>query len=378
MKKSIIIASIVAVVGFGIYQKVYVPKHTFKITQTQTANMPVVVNGVGNVGAKDIYKVGTIYGGKVLDFTVNEGEFIKKGTVVAHIDSVDLKDKIVEAKATVAKLKNDINSLTLDRDSAIATSIYQDEILAKNKKLYKKGAISQLDFEKYNTNAITSHLKVKSLSEKIKSLQNQKIQIESSLAGLVQRYKRYTIVSPIDGYITKKLVAPYQIAMPNQALIEVVNPKDIWIKTYIDTRISGDVKIGDKATIKLRSSEKLYSAKVVNIKPVNNSVTNEREIDVAFDNLPIPFYLEEQAIVNINIKVLKDIIKVPTNTITVYNEKSGVWIEKDNEVQFHPIKIVAHKGKFSATKDLSSNENIVIPNPKNKALFNGMNINIKK
>ena len=377
MKRSLITAAIVVALGLGIYQKVYIPKHTFKTTQLQTGNMAVKVNGVGNVSSKDIYKIGSIYGGKVLSFTINEGEFIKKGTTIATVDSVDLKDKIDELDATIKKLDNDIKSLQIDKKSAIATAAYQNEILKKNNKLYIKGAISQLDFEKFKTNSLTAQLKVESLKAKIASLSDQQSQVKASLNGLKERLKRYTIVSPIDGYVTKKIVSNYQIIMPNQVLLEIVNPHDVWIATHIDTRISGEVKVGDSATIKLRSSDKLYKGIVANIKPVNNSVTNEREIDVKFVNLPIPFYLEEQAIVDIDIKILRDIKKVPNSALTIYDEKNGVWILKDKKVVFKPIKILAHSNKYSATKDLTGNETLVIPNPKNKALADGMKIYTK-
>ena len=91
MKKYIITIAIIALIGFGIYKKVYIPKHTYETITAVKSDMDVRVNGVGNVGAKDIYKIGSIYGGKVFDLTVNEGDFIKQGTVMATIDSIDLK-----------------------------------------------------------------------------------------------------------------------------------------------------------------------------------------------------------------------------------------------------------------------------------------------
>jgi len=377
MKKTIAIATVLVILGFGAYNKVYIPKHTFSTITIPNGQMDVKVNGVGNVGAKDIYKIGSIYGGKVINLNVNEGDFIKKGTVIAYIDSVDLKDKIAELIASINKLNNDISSLQIDKQSAYATSLYQNEILNKNRSLYKKNAISQLDYEKFKVNAKTSQLKVKSINAKILSLVNQQKQINASLNGLKEKLSRYTIVSPVSGYITKKAISNFQIIMPNQTLIEIVNPKDVWVQTHIDTRISGNVKEGDSAIIKLRSSDTLYKGIVSNIKPINNSVTNEREIDVSFENLPIPFYLEEQAIVDINIKILKNIKKVPSNVITIYKEQTGIWIEKNKKVTFKPIKILANDGKYSATNDITTTDNIVVPNPKNKPLTNGMKINIK-
>jgi hypothetical protein len=166
--------------------------------------------------------------------------------------------------------------------------------------------------------------------------------------------------------------------MPNQTLLEIVNPKDVWVATHIDTRISHDVKIGTKATIKLRSDDtKEYLGTVVNIRPYNNNITYEREIDVAFDNLPIPFYLEEQATVVIQTKTLDNIVKIPNKAFTLYNEKQGIWLLKGDKVQFKQINALAYSDKFVATQDITVNMRIVMPDPKKKPLSNGMKIYIK-
>jgi RND family efflux transporter MFP subunit len=374
MKKYLIYLAIIVGLGFVLYQKIFIPKHTFKTISLTKGDMGTKVNGIGNVDTRDIYKIGSVYGGKVLGFDIKEGSFVEKGTTIATIDSVDLKDKIDELKANIDKLNSDIKSLQTDKQSAISTSKYQKEIYKKYQQLYKKRAISQLDFQKYTTNNEVAKLKVESLNSKVYSLISQKEQLKANLNGLNERLKRYSIVAPVSGYITKKIVSNFQIIMPNQTLLEIINPKDIWVATHIETRISDKVKVGSKAIIQLRSSDKKYNATVVNIKPYNNNITYEREIDVAFDNLPIPFYMQEQAIVDIKIEKLKDIIKIPNNALSIYEKEEGIWILDDKKVKFKTINILARGDKAVATKDLTGDETIVIPNPKNKPLTNGMQI----
>lgn len=369
-----IYATIIVVVGFGIYKKIYIPKHTFETTSATVGDMIVSVNGVGNVGAKDIYRIGSIYGGKVLSFEIDEGDFIKEGDLIAQIDSVDLKDKIAEQEANIKKLENDSKSLKLDKESANIQYAYQGYIFKKNNQLFQKRSISELDFKKYATNMDTAKLTVGAIASKIASLNSQMAQINANINGLRQRLDRYTILAPKEGYIVKKLISNYQIINPNQTLIEIVNPKDVWVETHIDTRISGEVKIGNFATIRLRSSDKEYKGIVTNIKPINNDVTNEREIDVSFENLPIPFYLAEQAIVDIKIHELKGITRVPLKALDIQNEKSGVWVVKEGMASFKPLQILAYGDKYAATKEIGEGEILIIADPKKKTLENGMKI----
>jgi len=373
-KKYLIYLVIIGIIGFGFYKKVYIPKHTFKTIHASSGDMAVKVNGVGNIGAKEIYKIGSIYGGKVSLFTINEGNFIKKGDLVAKIDSIDLSNKIFEQEANIKKLQSDIKALRIDKKSAIAIYDYHEGIFKKNEALFKRNVITEHDFQKLKTDRDVAKFSINSLSLKIDSFYSQIAQIDENTKGLKERLARYTILAPIDGYVTKKLIANFAIINANQTLIEIVQPKDVWVETHIDTRISGNVKVGDLAMIKLRSSNIEYKGKVTNINPVNNSVTNEREIDVSFDKLPIPFYLEEQAIVDIKIKQLKNIIKVPTSALTFYKQKDGVWIVKDGIVKFKALKILAYNDKSAATKELTTSDTLVISDPRKQSLSNGMKI----
>jgi RND family efflux transporter MFP subunit len=378
MKKYLIYITILILLGFGFYQKIYIPKHTFQIAKITKGNMNVKVNGVGNVGSENIYKIGSIYGGKVLNLSVNERDFITIGDLIATIDEIDLKDKIKEQKANIKKLQNDIKSLHVDKKMAIILYKYQNEIYTKNQKLYKKKSIAELDFKKLETNKEVAKLEISTITAKIDSLYNQREQQNANVDGLQKRLSRYTIYSPVDGYITKKLISNFQIINPNQNIIEIVNPKDVWIETHIDTRKSGQVAIGNKATIQLRSSPVKVQGKVVNIKPINNSVTNEREVDIAFDKLPIPFYMDEQATIVISTDTLSNIIKIPLETLSIFQEKTGVWIMNNKIINFKPLKILAYGDKFAATKELTGDEQIAIPNQKKKTFTNGMKIIIEK
>jgi hypothetical protein len=89
----------------------------------------------------------------------------------------------------------------------------------------------------------------------------------------------------------------------------------------------------------------------------------------------MPFYLEEQALVIINTKDLKNVTKVPVEALSFYDKKDGVWIlNSNNTVTFKPISILSTKDNFIATKDLKNNQILIVQNPKNKSLSNGMKI----
>ncbi|MEA3418556.1 MAG: biotin/lipoyl-binding protein, partial [Campylobacterota bacterium] len=166
-KKYLIYLAIIGIIGFSFYYKVYIPKHTFKTINASIGDMTVKVNGVGNIGAKEIYEIGSIYGGKVLSFNINEGDFIQKGDLVAKIDSIDLSHKILEQEANIEKLQSDIKALNIDKQGALALYHYHEGIFKKNEVLFKKGVIPEHNFIKLKTDRDVAKFSVSSLSLKI-------------------------------------------------------------------------------------------------------------------------------------------------------------------------------------------------------------------
>ena len=369
MKKYILSLIFISLIGFLFYKKVYIPKHTFKTITPKIENVTIKVNGIGNISSENSYKISAIYGGKVSDFNLSIGDFVKKGEIIAVIDSVDLKDKIKEIKSNIEVIKATILSLEIDKKSAYKEYLYQEELLKKNQKLYQKRAISELDYKKYLTNTDVAKLKVDSLEKKIVSLKNQILQLKSSLSGVEERLKRYKITSPIAGYVIKKFISNYDVVSNNQPLVEIVSPKEIWIDAFVDTRISSKIKKGQLTFIQLRSGEKLRGY-VYKISPINNPITNEREIFIK-PNKPI-LHINEQAVINIKIKTLKNVTTIPAKAVVFYNQKEGVWILKNKKAKFLPLKIIAHSGNKVVIQQ--QNIKIILPNPKKKPLSEGMKI----
>lgn len=358
MKKYLISVGIILVIGFVFYQKVFIPKHTFLVITPKLGDVNISIKGIGEITSETIYKIGTLYGGEIHEFTLKEGQLVHKDDLIAVVDSVDLSNKIDELKSLISKLNN-------DKKSAIVAYKYQLEIFKKNSILYKKHNISSLEFEKLKTNKDLAKLKIDSLQSSIS-------QTKHNIKGLEKKLSRYTIKSPISGYIIKKYISNYSIVTPNQPLVEIVDPSDVWVSAYIDTRISQEIKIGSRAQIKLRSSSKLYSGVVKNIKPINNNVTYEREVNIAFDKLPIPFYLNEQATVQIYTNRLKNTIQVPLKVVDIQKDKSGVWILKDTKALFVPTQVLAIFGQYVALKGINEDDKIIVPKVGNKQLKNGL------
>ena len=375
--KYIIIIILAIVGGFLFYKNVYIVKTTYKTLSPKVANLDIKVFGIGNVSAKDIYSITAQTGGKIISILTDEGQWVKKGDLLITIDPVDIPELVEEMLISVEKTKSELKALIKESESLNAQKELALITYKRYEKLVKQSFVSRSEFDKAKTdlNALTAQLEatlVRIESSKIEVQRTQK-----NADSLKTKLSRFQIYAPVDGYVISKSAEVAQNVASSTTILKIVDPKTLWIKAYIDEKISGDIKVGQKAEITLRSqSNKQFTGSVKRIVAQSDAVTQEREINVAFDELPIPFYINEQARVTINVKTISNAITIPLNTLKVEDGKEGVWTLIDNKAYFKELNIQA-KGDNEAAiiSGIKTEDIIIIPDSSKKALSEGMRIN---
>lgn len=372
-----IIIAILVIVGIVLfYKNVYIVKTTYKTLSPKVANLDIKVFGIGNVSAKDIYSITAQTGGKIISILTDEGQWVKKGDLLITIDPVDMPELVQEMLISVEKTKSELKALIKESESLNAQKELALITYKRYEKLVKQSFVSKSEFDKAKTdlNALTAQLEatlVRIESSKIEVQRTQK-----NADSLKTKLSRFQIYAPVDGYVISKSAEVAQNVASSTTILKIVDPKTLWIKAYIDEKISGDIKVGQKAEITLRSqSNKQFTGSVKRIVAQSDAVTQEREINVAFDELPIPFYINEQARVTINAKTISNAITIPLNTLKVEDGKEGVWTLIDNKAYFKELNIQAKGDNEAAiTSGIKTEDIIIIPDSSKKALSEGMRI----
>ena len=120
MKKTtnyLIAVAVVLAAGGLFYFKVYLPKTTFETVKAERKSMDDTVFGIGQVDAKNIYPLGAQTGGKILEILVDEGDWVKKGDLIASIDPVDMPQLLDEAKISGKKARLEVEASLKELES---------------------------------------------------------------------------------------------------------------------------------------------------------------------------------------------------------------------------------------------------------------------
>ncbi|HEY4798300.1 MAG TPA: efflux RND transporter periplasmic adaptor subunit, partial [Bacteroidia bacterium] len=181
MKKTITWIAVLIVLGASGYY--YYTKNRSTATSWRTSlvekgNIDIVVTATGSLNALTTVQVGTQVSGTVSKLYADFNSVVKKGQVIALIDTVFLSAAREDAAAAYDKATLQLNQMKLEFE--------------RTKKLFDGGAVAQADFDLAKTNFTTAQSLLKSAQSQL------------NRATINLRYA--TIVAPISGTVISRNV----------------------------------------------------------------------------------------------------------------------------------------------------------------------------
>lgn len=153
---------------------------------------------------------------------VNEGDFVKKGTLLARLDNE-------EYKLDIEKAKNELNNAYVKYGRAKS---YFERI----SKLHKAGGISYNDWENAETDLKSNSNTIKILTDSLKLAKNKE--------------KFSNIYAPADGYVIKTFKDNGQYVQAGEKTILFQGKGGLEARTFVSQNYINSIKIGDEILLK--------------------------------------------------------------------------------------------------------------------------------
>lgn len=349
--------------GFAWVVLTHGPLAPVKVTieKIQTGTLSAEVFGVGIVEARHSFTVSPLMTGRISRILVDQGDKVKAGQVVAELDPVDLNEKLNSSRLAAERTTSSIKIAEAQLAQAKSQNKTTTYSYKRYRELHAQGFISQemLDTKLNEKTAALANLDVATAA--LAAAQHDQSRAQSDASGINKLREQTRLVSPISGMITSKLAEQGAIIVPGQAVIQVIAPDDLWIRTRIDQKQAGRIIAGQIAAIVLRSHPKTsVSGRVERVDLISDVVTEERIVNVAAPGLNAS--LGEQAEVTIKLPSLENTHSLPTAAVKYINQQDGVWVLQNNHARFKPVRtgISTPDGRTQILNGISDSDQVIV------------------
>ena len=306
--------------------------------------------GIGTVEARYTYKIGPTFAGRLQRLDVQVGDRVNGGQVLGEMDPVDLDDRVRSQESAFKRVE------AVLREAKVRQTYAQTQ-LHRYQQLFA----------------------VRSTSEEIVATKRQELQIadaaysaahedlartRSDLAALVARRANLRLIAPFDGVVAVRDADPGTTIVAGQAVVEVLDPKSLWINTRFDQISASGLAAALPAHIVLRSRiGQALSGRVLRVEPKADAVTEEMLAKVIFETQPEPLPpVGELAEVTVDLPALPAVPVIPNAAVRREGDKMGVWQIVDGNLHFTPVKLGANDldGRVQIREGLKNGDQVVV------------------
>jgi len=227
--------------------------------------------------SSDVVSVSPKIMGRISKLYVEEGDSVKKGQLIAELDSTDIlaqKKQVVSGKAQTetnkvqaeAKYKYDQTNIKVLQISVERAK----EDFERSKTQYAGGVTTKEQFDHMKKSLETAQATFEAAQSQLlvsKSMINSaETAIEGSKAqiGVVNTQLNNTrLYAPVDGIVAKRWLLPGDITQPGQSIYTINNNSKFWVTVYLEETNVTSLKIGQKAIFSLDTyPDVVFSGKI--------------------------------------------------------------------------------------------------------------------
>ena len=361
-KRTIVVASVatVAIAAAGAAYSFWraVPVTTAEAVQGRVA---LRVTGPGTVQARVPVTLSSRITATVARIDADVGDTVKRGQLLAVLDDRDLA-----ARRAVAGGQQEILARNLSAAQATVAKAQADLELAQSKyrrdsELQRSGFLSQgsLDASAAGQQSALASLDNARAVLAAREAEAQTLVHEVRYSDTVLSFTRIT--APSDGVVILRQAEMGATVVPGSPIFRLADPATLWIATRVDESVVGRVKVGQPASVRLRTGE-THAGKVARIARQSDAATRELEVNVMFDAPPERFAIDQEAEVTIFAGEDTGTV-VPLAALVRDREgRQGVLVVSGARTSFRPVDTAsADAQQVIVSKGLASGERVVAP-----------------
>jgi HlyD family secretion protein len=303
--------------GFGGFGGPRLPM-SVETAPVKRADMSAQIQVVGNlIGAATVEATPKV-GGRLADVFVRMGDSVSKGQRLAKIEDDELQEQIKQAKASY-----EVASATIrqrDADLRLAQTN-----LDRTRNLFERQLIPKQTYD--DTDA-----RYAAALAQLDLAKAQFAQTEARLDELKINLANTTILSPVSGFVGKRMLDPGAWVTPNSVFLSLVDIRVVRMVANVVEKDLRRIRQGLPAAVEVDAfpGEK-FTGSVAHVAPILDPATRTAQIEVEIQNPQFRLKPGMYAKVNFTVEHREQALVVPTAALVDVGGNRGVFLPNKGE-----------------------------------------------
>jgi HlyD family secretion protein len=309
-------------------------------TTVQRGTVANEVMGTGTLEARVSAVISPRVGGLLTSVLVDQGDRVQRGQLLATLYDGDLREQVRIGEADVTVARAAIEQVAAQKTAAAAAAVEASASHDRARQLVANSLVSRDEFDKAlrQRDVTGADLQRARVTEVVAARQVQRARAATGYAR--ERLADTRIVAPFDGLVVKRVRDPGNVAMPGDAILQLVSTDTMWVSAWVDETAMAAVQVGQPARVVFRSEPgHPYAGTVARVGQQVDPETREFVVDVAVPRLPQSWAVGQRAEVFIETGRRTDALVVPAAAVSMREGRAGVTVEQGGRSRWRPVKL---------------------------------------
>ena len=220
-------------------------KNFVKIESVKTKTDPIPIQAIGRLGSDTELKLSFKIGGFISSLNAREGDYVRKGSLLATMRTNEIDAQVLKAERAVQKASRDLERVKKMFADSVATS--------------------------ENIDDLTTLLQVSEADHKI--------------AKFNQKFAK--IISPVSGRVIRRLAEPNELVSPGQPILMIASAQGgtYVMKVSLSDKDVNRVKMQSNAEVDFDAfPNESFTGKIVNIAESADQMTGTFEVEISINS----------------------------------------------------------------------------------------------
>lgn len=333
------------------------------VAQVEERSIAPAMFGIGTVEARYTQKVGPTAAGRVSIVAVDVGDMVRQGQLLALIDPIDLDQRIEAAAGGAARsaaLEQAAAAQIADATARVALARSQ---ASRTEALKKGGWVTDAMVDQRRQELAVAQAGLAAAQANRSAAAMDRGRLGAEREALLEQKSNLRLVAPHAGLVVRRAAEPGTTVVAGQAVIEIIDPSQLWINVRFDQTQSAGLAPGQPVRIALRSRpEALLSGTIERVEPMADALTEEVLAKARFTMTGSLPSIGELAEVTVALPARARSLAIPNAVVHRIDGQVGVWVIRDGDLEFVPVRLGAQDldGWVQVREGLAKGEQIVV------------------
>ncbi|RPJ57089.1 MAG: efflux RND transporter periplasmic adaptor subunit [Acidobacteria bacterium] len=322
------------------------PAVVVKTAKVEMARFEEAVELTGELRALAQVNVGPKISGRLSEVLVDNGDYVKKGQILARIDDQEIEQQVIRSRASLR-----VAEAGLKQDQANLENLKSQ--LRRSESLYADRLVSLQSLEDLRSQVLGGEAQAELGEAQIN-------QARAELRELEIQLEQTRLYAPMSGYVGERTLHPGALVTPSSSILSVLDLSRLKTIVAAPEQHLRKLRVGLTARVAVDAyPNESFSGAITRISPMLDPETRAAEVEIIIPNrqslLKAGMFVRAAVVIR-NVQSLA----IPRESLVTRENQQGVFVIEEGKAHYLPVQIgISQQGRIQILDGIEPGREVV-------------------